>query len=592
MRFNYTTPVSSFEVTEKGRGTGRGTGRGIDRGRGPYRGRGTSDTGRGRGRCLESTAEPKEYRNMNETRKYPHQNPDVQNVQNQPNYGRDLCTQLANFDNWPDLITELKQKLSLLKTEREKAGFFAAMLSIGLHEAFTDTELYEGLSSSYDTEYEKLPTAIWSTIWYRPHATRKFTKFSRNNDDIIETIKICLELGSNPLEINKHGENAFNSLQKCYEKLQDNGLTFETYKRIYDLLCTPVDGNRHAICSRICNTLSGGKTVQTSPNVKWIMIMLPNEFCRTIANNLMLTPETAKFRQIYQHTRQHLSLIKNMLSDENFGHFDMFFKEKNYESKIVTDKFCRTMISYCTTDGMSAFDIFSGNPFNKEIIGAIVGEIGTNKELIEFCRENTQSCVRAVVMALNHRKTSVTEFRCPEDIIDNLMALIPSQSGAVKFSINSCIELFLDSQQFSRKMKILESENKIHSIVIALDSTTTINEVSEKQFDDFSIESIRYLKSDAIFDNGQFNHEFLNDIIYVFEKNKKEFTNNLFLETVFLRIVENVSDRTQTNCIKKILEIVGLSYIIASFANNKGKALVETIDNPHKFAVLQELCRI
>ena len=601
---NYSYDNMNYGANDWNNGRCRGRGRGRGRGR---------DYEHGQDRCFT----PTEYQNQNQYRKYPHQNPDVVPIKHETNYGKELCDKLIGFTTMDNLIVDIKNTISKLSTPREKAGILGAILENAIHEVFTDKILYHELFDSYDTEYEKLPKAIWATMWYRPYIKRKFTKFSRDNNDVAQTVKLCLEIGSNPLEVNKHGENAFISLAKCHEQLQCNGMTYECYTRIYNIMCTPIPGNKNAICSRICNTLSGGKTQQTSPNVKWIMTTLPEEFCKAIANNLMLTPETAKINQIYTYTRQHLLLIKNMLEDDNLGHFEKFFKDKQFTADYLVDKFARTIVRYCTTTGIYSKDIFSGNSFNKEVAGAIVGEIGSNTEFLEFCRIHIPETIKAVITALYHRKTNKPEFKCPNDIIDTFIAHYHGQPGFIKFSIIACLELFTDSSYVREKIVLLTGKQEgntiiVKPVVIATISATTTNTTniinaandtsitdttissSTNLYADFTIESIKLLNSEAVYSeyDKKFNFDYLDDIVYGFNVRQNDFGNKMFLKIVLVRILETLRNKEQIDCIKKILEITCLLNVILEFARNNGENMLDAIDNPRKNFILEELLRI
>ena len=506
---------------------------------------------------------------------------------------------LMNYTGPTDLIAYVKSELSNL-TGDDADKFLETTISWSLHEIFEqDSELLKRLKTIHTTGKHKIiHWALWPRYRTHPHELQDLANFTRTEQDILDTIKLCLDVKSDPLETNEKGESAIMSLTESFKKQL---ITAETYSAAYKLFTQPSTKNMESMCRNFVLQLSHSgnttKNIQKSPILSWMICCDPAIFCQVLVTVLVSYPST-HYRDkngFYKLIHDRIGHVESILKVEQTGNktsnhdFDKFFAENYVSQEKLVAKFHKAILQLCLesdTNKLESLLIGGEEKINKiinyEIIGAIIGEIADDQTVLSFCRTLKEKDIDVMRVLLVHKKHNTPKFNCPEDLVDKFVdAYKRTPESFSRFQIISGLEKIL-----GRKISDIENMKRCINKESKPEVTKTTN-IKTMITLKVNIKGICRLKDEQVtFDGQQYIPEFIDDVVYdlskLYDLAKENGTEHHLSEMVIANAMETIISQKQIEAFVKILTDKSWITMIQSVVSQKGQQLLENIrlDNP------------
>jgi hypothetical protein len=506
----------------------------------------------------------------------------------------------------------------LTKLPAVQAGkFHEVLISWSLHEIYKNEELLAKLRKAHESDgYKIIHWVFWTYHKIHQDKMHEFKNFSRSEGDILETLKLCLKLGSSPLDTNdRRGESAIGSLIASFDKGLMSKATFEA---AYDLLTSQDENNMARFCKSIANKITDNKdtNAKIAPIICWLVHRSISTFCdSTICNLTSLTNKARDTDGFYLAVKNYIDLIVKLLhlglTSKDNRDFNRYFKLNVTTSSQLISKFITTMSKVSSSIELDEYEKkvmeMSGNKFNLEVIGAIVGEVSTDDDTSEYSRSIVDSYPMVAKTCLVHRKAVNAKFICPKDLVSGLAsACVSATAGYIQFQITSSLQKILGRKLTSSDIKGLGSvsqiDKKYNDDADVSDGIHAVDDVDgadgdgdgdddipvTNPFEDrVNIEDIRKLKdSDEVKYNssdGTYTPNFIDDMVYglsrLVKEAKKNKTVSQLMEVIASHAMENIHSEGQINAFVKILTENNWLKMLQEVITKKGDALLENFES-------------
>jgi hypothetical protein len=356
--------------------------------------------------------------------------------------------------------------------------FIEITMQLSLHELYTDEELRNELKSIHKADgYAPIHWAIWSRIFTDPDMNEFGSGFKRTEEDVINTVQLCLDTGSTPLDVNSRekAETAIGCLLALM-RIDENKnkkrkrMTEKTFNIVYNKLIHLENPNViETVCIQIINKFPYAKRVEMKSNVTnqsftvekkrvdehnakreadirnnvdkvcWVTITQCTILCKVILFNLLQSAVTSRDRGTFLYSSvqgmignicEALSMYKPrnvMNAQDSVGDFDLFFTNtKTLNSVTITghylvEYFKSTMRKECYVMNLDKSTTqLTNEKLNSDIIGAVLGEVSPAMD-VKWCLDTYDKYPSAVWAYLLHFKEKNKKAQLDNKITDMLM---------------------------------------------------------------------------------------------------------------------------------------------------------------------------
>ena len=530
---------------------------------------------------------------------------------------------LAAFNGFPGLISFVKEEVNKLKTPESVAKFLETTISWSLHEIYDDPELLELLKKAHESDGHKIVHwAVWSRYKTHPHELEELKSFDRTDDDILQTIRLCLRVGSSPLDVNTHQESAIGSLIASFKK---GNLSKETFNAAYDILTEPSSEHMEKMCCNATNLIGEGmrskktriiKRVETkytptkfwAPILSWMIYRDAMAFCKALVINLRDITKAARDPVgYYKSVHDRIVLISDILNEgptnsENHD-FDWFFEKHDATPKELVQLFNKSMMKVCSQiDFSKQISTITGDQLNIDIIGALVGEVAPNAGVVLFSQAIMREHPSVAKTCLIHKKKANGKFKCTDQLISDLADQYSAASdGSTRFQIlgtinlltgtehnnNSVIALRLSSSSSSSSSSSARPASCASSVVRApvVETAMDVNPYLQK----INFSKLLQLDKDGTTvacNNGTLSPEYIDDLAYglskQYDQSKKAGDTTRLFEAIAMNAMESLSSENQIHGLCQILVLNGWTSAVQDVIRTSGQEYLECVgsENP------------
>ena len=480
-----------------------------------------------------------------------------------------VSERLCSFTGFDDLIIWINNELDKTK-EHERAQFLEILISWSLHEIFDNIQILKQLKQVHELDGRKIINwAVWPR--YRSHPDELYgSSFARCDEDILATIRVCLNVGSIALDQNEKKESAIGSLLASYAK----GLMGESiFESAYNLLTIPDDKMKNKICKHVSNILADNavQNQRTGPIVRWVIHTMVVDFCKCLIKNLVELTKLARDVSGY-YTRVHDSInhiIKLIRNESNNRDFDRYFILNPVTNDELIDSYTKTMYKLCKQiDFIDLKSELTGDSLNYEIIGAIIGEISTDTQCILYARKILDAYPFVVKTLLVHRKIINKSFECPADIINVLLNICKtSKDGSTRFTLETAIMKISNG--------IMPEETQIIPASVIPQSNTFLTKIS--------YDSLVRLPNGQIIERTKdiYKPDYIDDLVYGLGKLFDRPSDELF-EAVIFKAMISLTQQHHIDTFHQILTENNWFDMIKKYASDNHDDLLSRAndDNP------------
>jgi len=518
---------------------------------------------------------------------------------------------LAAFVDFEGLLKFCNLELSKLSSA-PASKFLETMISWSLHEIFKmDESLLSKLRTAHESDgYKIIHWAVWPRYKTHPAELDEFPRFRRSEGDILETIKICLSVGSSPLDSNdkkdQYGniirkESAIGSLIASYNK---GYMSTSTFGSAYNLLTVLPDEAMWPICTQVVNLLSDDtdKNLRFGPIISWMVHSSTEVFCRALVKGLIELNKGARdmygfYKKVHDNILLIHKLIKLGPSTEKNSDYAHYFTLNKIESDTLIANFNNVMLQVCCDlDLKEQRNKLTRELLNIDVIGAIIGEVGKQKDSLEFCFDVFETYPMVAQTCLVHIKTNNQDFACPQEFINRLVDIhTQSKEGDVRFRVMTCLEKLVGRQLTATSLISLKS-GKFEDIAPAIpdqwdeysDDEEKVASDSTDYYSQVNINAISKLKdSDKVeFTGTEYIPETIDDMMYglskVVESAISSGEEEQVMECIVFRAMECIRSDHQIAVFLQILEENKWLPKVQKIITTRGSEFLDNVkeDNP------------
>ena len=399
-----------------------------------------------------------------------------------------IVSALKENSDIAELIVYAKDKLDGKAGARSQlskpaaAKFIETLISWSVHELFQDEWLRNELQKIHEADKQTvLHWAIWARWKTKPnemteiHAAnteKKIPLFVRTEDDILETIKLCMVLGTTPVERNGVGETAFASLQKFYSK---GNISEATYNKAYLNMTNPPEEVKQRICCMVANKITHNFNTQRLQNINrtttttereapkvpavnakevektyvemlsWLVEIDCERICRMILDNLVAFRKGVRDKDgYYVIVHERIKAFSDLLNkgptvDGKSSDFKDFFASRRSSRIDLINKFKHTLMTLCIKFSLAL--VIEGQNF--DIIGAIIGEVASHSAAMEYASKLMKTKNSSVGRTcLIHMKSKDAHFICDKKIITDMVDEYEKEKeSCLKFHIIGTLQI-------------------------------------------------------------------------------------------------------------------------------------------------------
>lgn len=433
---------------------------------------------------------------------------------------------LLEFTSMENLITSINEAInsitngSYTNPKGEIAKLLETCIEWSLHEIFTlSKDLNDRLLEMTECdEYKAIHWAIWARIKVHPEDMINMKSFTRNDDDILKTLQVCMNAGYTPLDTNtKKNESSIGSLNTCMKKKY---ISQDLYNRMYNELMNPPQNALRNMCKYIMNLMSNDQITYLSPIVKFLMYKNSALFGKFMVDELLDIGTNCRDKKgYYQRVTDRIALISKMigLTTMSATHdFAKFFSD----TKISIKPFSQVIGMHCLNlNPKEQNHPLTGQPLNTDILGAIIGHTAPSDIMENYVIKIHESYRSIARTSLVHHKAKNENYVPSKKIIDIIIANYNDMPGYEQFMVSEVYK-YLTGQHLKPIDKVIKNTNnesnntkpeiKINFEFLNLTDVPTSYENASSLADDFfyGIEKLKEKHTDDVISSAYYEKAF------------------------------------------------------------------------------------